>query len=144
MDIGQRIKRLREDAGLTREELARELGLSYWAVSKYETGDRVPPSDVLKKLGAFLRVSTDYLLGLPEADSLDPTLRPILNNPAFLEAVKHPAVRDLLASSEVQIYLRAAASLEEMDAESLISIAEAVKDAKQRLAARDRERPDST
>lgn len=73
---GQHIKRLRERAGFTRDELARKLGLSYWAVAKYETGERSPPSDMLVKIADLFAVSTDYLLSRPaDALPLGATLR---------------------------------------------------------------------
>jgi transcriptional regulator with XRE-family HTH domain len=53
----------RTKAGLSREELARRIGISYSAVAKYETGERIPPPDVLAKLAETLRISVDYLLG---------------------------------------------------------------------------------
>ncbi|MBE6664668.1 MAG: helix-turn-helix transcriptional regulator [Ruminococcaceae bacterium] len=38
MNIGNNIKQLRQQKNLTQEQLAEKLGISYQAVSKWETG----------------------------------------------------------------------------------------------------------
>jgi len=63
MSFGNRLKHLRESHKLSREVLAQKLGLSYWALSKYETGARTPDPDTINKIADFFGVSTDYLLG---------------------------------------------------------------------------------
>mgnify|MGYP004526898779 CR=1 FL=1 len=60
--IGERIKRLRKNIGITQEELAEKIGLEGAAVSKYET-NRVPlTQESLLRLSAIFNVSTDYIL----------------------------------------------------------------------------------
>ncbi|QZY56675.1 helix-turn-helix domain-containing protein [Crassaminicella profunda] len=63
MDFGERLKTIREEKKITREELANKLNISYSAVSKYETNVRFPDKETLKKITNFLDVSVDYLLG---------------------------------------------------------------------------------
>ncbi|MBN4062800.1 helix-turn-helix transcriptional regulator [bacterium AH-315-E09] len=64
MELGKRIKHLRELKGLSREELSIELNLSYSAISKYETGVRFPRDEILlNKIADYFDVSIDYLLG---------------------------------------------------------------------------------
>lgn len=63
MDLGNRLKDLREEMNLTREELAYKLNISYSAVSKYETNVRFPDKETLYKLADYFNVSVDYLLG---------------------------------------------------------------------------------
>ena len=43
ISIGNTIKTLRKAKGVTQEEVARELGVSYQAVSKYENEVAQPP-----------------------------------------------------------------------------------------------------
>jgi len=57
-----RIKDLRQAHGLTQEELGKKLNVQKAAISKYETGAVVPNGEVLKRLSAIFKVSTDYLL----------------------------------------------------------------------------------
>lgn len=63
MDLGQRIKGLREKEKISREALAEKIGVSYWSLSKYETGDREPDIETLQKIANFFEVSLDYLTG---------------------------------------------------------------------------------
>jgi transcriptional regulator with XRE-family HTH domain len=62
--IGKTIKTLRENAGLTQEELARILGLTRPAVTEIEQGRRRVTSDELVRLSKALHASTDEILGL--------------------------------------------------------------------------------
>lgn len=64
MTVGERIKYLREQAGMTQPELAEKIGVKFPAISKYETGtvDNLP----LKKIQALadaLGVTGAQLLG---------------------------------------------------------------------------------
>jgi transcriptional regulator with XRE-family HTH domain len=61
--FGSRLKTLREEANLTREEFSRALSLSYWAVSKYEQNQRFPDYETLNKIADYFSTSIDYLLG---------------------------------------------------------------------------------
>ena len=60
--IGDRIRQLRQNAGMTQAELARRLGISSSSVGMYEQNRREPSSDMLVKLGKIFDVSTDWLL----------------------------------------------------------------------------------
>lgn len=60
---GERLKGLREDRGLTQEELAAHIGISEPQIWRYEKGDSEPRADTILKLAVFFGVSTDYLLG---------------------------------------------------------------------------------
>ena len=62
MDLGCKIKLLREEKNISREELANYLNLSYSSLSKYETNKRFPDKIILNKFADFFNVSTDYLL----------------------------------------------------------------------------------
>lgn len=62
MNFPLRLRFLREKANLSREELARQLNITYWALSKYESGKRQPDLTTLVKIADFFKVSTDWLL----------------------------------------------------------------------------------
>lgn len=61
--IAERIKELREERGLTRQQLANALNISLTAVAGYEQGYRVPKFDILQDLSKFFRVPIEYLVG---------------------------------------------------------------------------------
>lgn len=63
------LRALREDRNLTQEKLCKELckigcAVSRSTYSKYETGSRNIPCDILIKLAAFHGTTCDYILGL--------------------------------------------------------------------------------
>ena len=62
--IGDRMKSLRMDKGLTQKELASKLNLSVTAISHYEAGNREPNLNIIILYAKFFNVSTDYILGL--------------------------------------------------------------------------------
>ncbi|MBQ6430796.1 MAG: helix-turn-helix transcriptional regulator [Oscillospiraceae bacterium] len=61
-----RLRDLREDADMTQTQVAKYLGMSQTGYSKYETGENDLPTQVLIRLAALYRVSTDYLLGISD------------------------------------------------------------------------------
>jgi len=67
MDMGQKIRLLREEHGLKQINLANALQVSPQAVSKWERGANQPDVAVLIKIARLFDVSTDYLLGLTDA-----------------------------------------------------------------------------
>ncbi|MBE6111520.1 MAG: helix-turn-helix transcriptional regulator [Peptococcaceae bacterium] len=60
----ERLRELREDHDLSQTDIAAYLGCSQSVYSRYESGERILPVDVLIKLAKYYSVSTDYLLGL--------------------------------------------------------------------------------
>lgn len=61
MKIGNNIKFLRHKNGITQEQLAEHLSVSYQAVSKWETNSNTPDISLLPKIAAFFNVSIDML-----------------------------------------------------------------------------------
>ena len=57
------ISRYRKESGLTQKALAEKLGMTFQAVSKWETGQTVPDTMLLPSLAQALNVSVDRLLG---------------------------------------------------------------------------------
>lgn len=61
--MNNRLRELRKEKGLTQVELAKILNVSDRSVGFYETGERDPDTDTLKKLADYFDVAIDYLLG---------------------------------------------------------------------------------
>ena len=61
--LGKNIMQLRKDSGLTQEQLATALGISYQAVSKWENGNSCPDISALPLLADLFSVSIDSLFG---------------------------------------------------------------------------------
>ena len=62
MNIGKKIKSLRAARRISQEALAEAMGVSFQAVSKWETGASAPDISLLPALACFFGVSTDELL----------------------------------------------------------------------------------
>lgn len=58
-----RIKELRLKAGLTQEQLAKEVEITRQAISNYEKTSRQPKVEIAQKLADYFNVSVPYLLG---------------------------------------------------------------------------------
>lgn len=61
--IGQRIKAIRLDRGMTQEQLAKELGTTKYAISKYELDKRQPRYEMVERMAEVFRTSTGAILG---------------------------------------------------------------------------------
>jgi SOS-response transcriptional repressors (RecA-mediated autopeptidases) len=59
---GERIKRLRVNAGMTQKDLASKLKMSEIAVRTWESGNRIPSANVIAALAEIFHVSSDYIL----------------------------------------------------------------------------------
>ena len=72
-DFDKRIKSLREEKGISQAELAKRLYITRGAVNAWETGKAIPSIDKLMDLARFFRVSTDFLLGIEQKETIDIT-----------------------------------------------------------------------
>lgn len=61
--FGDKLRKTREDKGLSQAELAEKAGLQPSAISHFESGRRSPSLDNLRRLADALSVAIDYLLG---------------------------------------------------------------------------------
>lgn len=68
--LAEKIKYLRENAGLTQSALAKELGLSRSGVNAWEMGLSIPSTHYVVELAKLFRVSTDYLLGIDASSNI--------------------------------------------------------------------------
>lgn len=61
--LGSRIKKERENLNLSREDLAKKLGVSYSAIAMYEQGNREPNNEIILKMCEIFNCTIDYLMG---------------------------------------------------------------------------------
>lgn len=62
--FASRLRQLREKAGLSQTDLARELNVSRGAISYYENGDRIPNIEFLMDVAGYFNVPVEFMLGL--------------------------------------------------------------------------------
>lgn len=60
--LGAKVRRLRQDRGLTLRELAVLLEVHYTHLQKIETGQKRPSSDLILKLADYFGVTADQLM----------------------------------------------------------------------------------
>jgi transcriptional regulator with XRE-family HTH domain len=82
VQVGERIRRLRLEAGLSQEELGRASKMSTSYISRLETGEVNPTVDALTRIVRVFNLTIDGLLGLDTdspnilaSDELDPEIR---------------------------------------------------------------------
>ena len=61
--MAARLRELRQKRGLKQKELAREIGVSYAAISEYECGMRQPHLSSIIMLADYFGVTVEYLVG---------------------------------------------------------------------------------
>lgn len=71
--IAEKIKKLREARGWSQAELARRLSVTRNGVNSWEQGLSMPSPACLVDLAKVFSVSTDYLLGIENLDSVNVT-----------------------------------------------------------------------
>ncbi len=61
-NMRNRLKELRKSRGYTQISLQMRTGIEQALLSKFENGERVPPTETLIRLAEFYNVSIDYIL----------------------------------------------------------------------------------
>ena len=69
--LGNKVKVLRGQLDLSRKDLAEDLSISYHALSKYETNEREPDIETLKKIANYFRITIDELLEMEAGDKCE-------------------------------------------------------------------------
>ncbi|MEI3515346.1 MAG: helix-turn-helix transcriptional regulator [Angelakisella sp.] len=57
------MRKLRKEKGLSQIAVQMQTGIEQALISKYENGERVPPTETLMQLADFYGVSMDYIMG---------------------------------------------------------------------------------
>ena len=71
MKLGEKIRALRLRKGLTQEQVAQQVGVTYQAVSKWENGTNTPDIALLPEIAAFFGVTIDALFHQDAISALD-------------------------------------------------------------------------
>lgn len=71
MTMGERIKQLRKEKGMTQTDLAQTLNVTKGTVSTWETNSRTPSFDTLNALSDLFERRLDYIMG--RSDDAAPT-----------------------------------------------------------------------
>ena len=104
MDVAERLAALRKRAGLSQGDVAERLNVSRQAVSRWETGFTVPPTDNLSHLGRLYGVTLDELLSYSAAL---PPEKPQEEAPAQQPKAEAPAPTPQPAAASAPAHARA-------------------------------------
>lgn len=87
MTLGERIRKLREERGMTQDELGKKLGVQKSTISMYEHGHREPAIQKLIALSTLFDIDMNELLGIGAF---------VLQDPQQQELDQEPKVDDPL------------------------------------------------
>ena len=90
MTLGERIKQLRRENGMTQVDMAQKLGVTKGTVSTWETNSRVPGFETLEQMCDMFQRSLDYLMG--RSDGATP---PVLTDEEQTELALSQVAEDL-------------------------------------------------
>jgi len=91
--LGDKLKALRIQKGLTQVEVAERIGVSKAIISYYEMSERQPSYEALIKLAQLYNVTTEYLLGIETKKTVEVTgltRRQVDLVISLIETFKHP------------------------------------------------------
>lgn len=60
--MNNNLRKLRKERGITQITLQMQTGIDQALLSKFETGERIPPTETLLILADYYNVSIDYIL----------------------------------------------------------------------------------
>ena len=79
MTLGQKIKKLRVEQGLTQKDLADQLHVTFQTISKWENDENEPDVSTLRELSRIFDCSIDYLVSEDETELDEEKEEPIQN-----------------------------------------------------------------
>lgn len=65
------LRKLRKEKGLSQIAVQMQTGIEQALISKYENGERVPPTETLMQLADFYGVSMDYIMGRTDCKEIN-------------------------------------------------------------------------
>jgi transcriptional regulator with XRE-family HTH domain len=90
VEMGKRLKELRESKGKNQKDAAADLNIKPSTLSSYEIGDREPPISMLNNLARYYSVTVDCITGNDEM--------PILNKTGGLIPEEQSVMEDLVSA----------------------------------------------
>lgn len=95
MEIGKKIKQLRQNKGITQEALANVLGVTYQAVSRWENETTTPDIALLPQISIFFGISIDELFEFTEESQYE-RISNMLNEKAELTNAEFESTKQFL------------------------------------------------
>lgn len=103
MLITERLLALRKSKGLTQNDVSRRIDVSRPAYSRYESGEREPDLNTVKKLAGLFGTSSDYLIGLSDSseplENAEPAIRLLQRNAKVMSSAQRGKMLNILKAS---------------------------------------------
>lgn len=74
MPFGEKLKQLREENGISQDDIAKLLNLHRGTISKYETGSLSADDDIKKRIADYFGVSLDWMFDRSNKKFMDKNL----------------------------------------------------------------------
>lgn len=94
-----RLKELREQRGLSQNEVAKEINCTPEDINRWENEKEEAPISAVIKLAEFFKVSTDHLLGIDKENSATPPTPPVQSAPVKKTTTEDNPLKSESASS---------------------------------------------
>lgn len=135
--FGQRLKELREERGLTQQDVADILNVGRPTIAGYETKGKQPDYDKLKILANYFDVSVDYLIGNTDIRKTGP--RKIYNAQELVDILPEE-YRELFKEQNIG-YIEFAKKMmkEEIDPNDLIELIKVAQNIRKKYGNKDKE-----
>ena len=101
-EFGERVLTLLDQQNMSQRDLAKVLGMTEAAISRYIKGDREPKPETIANIATTLRTTSDYLLGLEDNNNSEemgyPRLKRLIarNADTMSESEKKELISDIL------------------------------------------------
>jgi transcriptional regulator with XRE-family HTH domain len=76
-NLGNRIAQLRKQKNMSQTDLAKQAGVSYAQIGRYETKGAQPPAEVLRMIAEALDTTSDYLISGDKDEKAQAALKDI-------------------------------------------------------------------
>lgn len=110
LDMGQKIRQLRVQKGMTQEAMGDRLGVSSQAISKWENGTTMPDIQLLPELSVLLGVSIDELFSMSDSRRME-RIQNMLEDVRFLPEQEFASAEQFLREKMADPATKAEATL---------------------------------
>lgn len=120
MNVGDRIKKRREELGMSANELAKSIGKNRATIYRYERGDiENLPTTILKPLAKSLKTTPEFLMGWDDSPLGDysENVEYLKNKPDLLELYK-----EIVENDQLVLLFDKARKLNPQDLEQILKI----------------------
>lgn len=119
MEFGDLLKKLREESGLTQEELALRLGINRSSIAGYESKNvKKPEFDTFIKIADYFKVSADFLIGRSDIRIFEGELEKLIINEPGMDAF----IQKLLSDYEYRELANLTVDLDNEDVRKICDI----------------------